>query len=160
MSIYIRTGHMKQLFLFLTLISFALCMGSCEKDEPEPEPEQARVRGKIAKDNTIIYSGGFTGTIDKNMSGYDFISNTMTLYTTEGYHFVIKILDLEPQNSTSTPQRLNYTCSGAFWGDFRTTRHLPSIYLDKMDDVLVFTSINLYSESGGSFSLSSISFYR
>jgi len=133
-------------------------MGSCEKDDSEPEPEQARARGKIAGGN-LSYSGNGR-TIDYAKSGYDFHSNTITIYTAEGNHFVIKILDLEPQNSTSTSQRLNYTCSGAFWGDFKTTTHLPSIYLDKMDDILSFVNLNLYSESGGSIKIGFISVYR
>jgi hypothetical protein len=131
-------------------------MGSCEKDDPDPEP--ARPRGKIAQVGSITYSGSRLSA-DKERSRYYFDSNTLDLYTTEGNHFKIQILDLEA--GESTPERLNYTCSDAVWGDFKVGYwHKPIIYLDKMNDLLCISNINLQSESGGGLDISNFSFYR
>jgi len=129
-------------------------MGSCEKDDEEPPKRQ---KGKIAySDVTIGFADGSLR-INQKMTEYDFRSNQIDLYTEEGNHFNLKILDLEA--GESTPERLYYTCSDIVWGDFRLSGK-PTIYLDKMNDILYTKDIILRSESGGYFKIGTISFYR
>jgi len=157
--------YMKKLFLFLTVISFALCMGSCEKDDDDgKDPDNERLSGWPAFSKGQFNLNGVPYNIDVNRTRFSFGMPTSKLYleSVDGKEMTIRIDGVDLGTNTETQQIYEYR--EMYFGEYSYKPNgwaVDRFFYEKGDRVYTFRNLVLTTPDGRQFRMSgNYSFYR